>query len=200
MPGQGSASLNLDQIGQLEKSHSGNIQKRFAAWKKLIVNNQDQDTRTKLNKTNDFFNQFYFQSDLELTGQTDYWKSPDEFIIDGGGDCEDFAIAKYFTLLAMGIPMERLRITYVKALRLNQAHMVLTYYEQPDAEPVVLDNLESKILPASKRPDLYPVYSFNGESLWLAKQREQDRKLGKSNGLSKWRQVIERMKQLGILP
>ena len=192
--------VSLEQIERLEHTHAGNIKKRFAAWKKLIVNHRGQGVQLQLSKTNDFFNQFYFQSDLELTGEADYWKSPDELIVDGGGDCEDFAIAKYFTLLAMGVPMDRLRITYVKAIRINQAHMVLTYYSKPNAEPLILDNLESKILPASKRPDLYPIYSFNGESLWLAKQREQDKKLGNSSGLSKWRRVIERMKQLGILP
>lgn len=36
--------------------------------------------------------------------QTNNWKTPKEFLIDGEGVCEDFAIAKYFTLLELGIP------------------------------------------------------------------------------------------------
>ena len=62
----------------------------------------------------------------------------------------------------MGVQIERLRITYVKSERRNQAHMVLAYYEDPTKEPLILDNLTSKILPATKRPDLTPVFSFNG--------------------------------------
>jgi len=59
-----------------------------------------------------------------------------------GADCEDFSIAKYFALKELGVPIQRLRITYVKAVRLNQAHMVLAYYPEPDAVPLILDNLE----------------------------------------------------------
>ena len=86
----------------------------------------------------------------------------------------------------MGVPVDKLRITYVKAIRLNQAHMVLAYYETPSAEPLILDNLISDIKPASKRTDLVPVYSFNGDGLWLSKQRGQGKRIGESGKLSRW--------------
>ncbi len=191
------AFISTGKIEQLEKKHTGNIKKRFKAWKNIINSAKNLTTEQKLTKTNDFFNQFLFQSDLAYQSEGDYWKSPDEFVVDAGGDCEDFSIAKYFTLLAMGVPMKQLRITYVKSLQLNQAHMVLAFYKTPDAEPLVLDNLNGRILPASKRPDLVPVYSFNGGGLWLAKERSQDKYLGQSDRLSKWRRVLERIKDMG---
>ena len=92
----------------------------------------------------------------------DYWAAPIEALKSGKGDCEDYAIAKYMTLISMGIGAENLRITYVKATDFGQAHMVLAYYETLNEVPLILDNLNSNILPATKRPDLIPVYGFNG--------------------------------------
>lgn len=88
----------------------------------------------------------------------------------GAGDCEDYVIAKYFTLKQLGIPTDKLYFTYVKALKYNQAHMVLSYYETPKSIPLILDNINGKIKIATQRTDLLPVYSFNGDSLYLAKQ------------------------------
>ena len=62
---------------------------------------------------------------------------------------------------------------YVKALKLNQLHMVVAYYPKPSAIPLILDNLKSDLLPASQRKDLLPIYSFNGSKLWLMKQKGQ---------------------------
>lgn len=115
----------------------------------------------------------------------------------GAGDCEDFAIAKYISLRHLGVPAEKLRITYVKALRLNQAHMVLTYYSRPDAEPLVLDNLIGSILPASQRTDLQPVYAFNGEGLWLA-NASGGKQVGDSKRLSRWQDLLKKMKAEGF--
>jgi hypothetical protein len=40
----------------------------------------------------------------------DIWKAPQEFQADGGGDCEDFAVAKYYYLLKAGVPDKQMRI------------------------------------------------------------------------------------------
>ena len=94
----------------------------------------------------------------------------------------------------MGVEEDRLRITYVKSLELNEAHMVLAYYPSADAEPLILDNLEETIRPAGQRSDLVPVYSFNGEGLWLAKTRTgNDKHVGHSSRLGPWRDVIARI-------
>lgn len=190
---QASTSITIDKIHQMEQKSQGDIKKRFRAWVNLITSLQNKPAEVQLEKVNSFFNQFHFETDEQSKGIEDYWKSPDEFIIDGGGDCEDYAIIKYFTLITLGVPTERLRITYVTSLKLQQAHMVLSYYSSPEAEPLILDSLESKIMKASKRTDLKPIYSFNGEGLWLAKQRGQSSYMGQPNGLGKWDELLKRM-------
>ena len=119
-----------------------------------------------LNRVNRFFNQVPYQSDQELWGVPDYWATPVEMLGIDGGDCEDYAIAKYLTLKDLGIPIDRLRISYVRALTLGESHMVLAYYATPDADPLILDNLMNDIRPASARSDLEPVFSFNDDDLW----------------------------------
>jgi predicted transglutaminase-like cysteine proteinase len=149
-----------------------------------------------INAVNTFFNQVHFISDQKHWGIEDYWATPIELLSTNGGDCEDFSIAKYFTLLELGIPDKRLRIMYVKAIKLNQAHMVLTYYETPDSEPLILDNLIDRIKAASQRPDLMPIYSFNGSNLWMSKERGQGRKIqGGSQRINLWRDLNIRMQQ-----
>lgn len=98
-------------------------------------------------------------------GIVDYWASPAELIAGNGGDCEDFVIAKYFALRESGIAAEKMRLTYVKSFQGEKIenHMVLAYYPTPTSEPFILDNIQPQMLPASKRPDLLPVYEFNGE-------------------------------------
>jgi predicted transglutaminase-like cysteine proteinase len=122
-----------------------------------------------LNSVNKFFNRVRYAEDIKHWGQDDYWAAPIELVSSNGGDCEDYAIAKYYLLKELGVPIERLRITYVKSLKLNQAHMVLAYYSAPGAEPLILDNLDERIRPASERDDLDPVYSFNDDQVELAK-------------------------------
>jgi len=165
---------------------------RLLAWQGLIQTTKGSD-RDKLERVNRFLNTIPFIDDAIHWGQDDYWATPMEFIASNGGDCEDFAIAKFFTLLKLGIPEDRLTLTYVKALRLNQAHMVLTYYPTPGAEPLVLDNLVGAILPSSQRTDLLPVYSMNGSGLWLAKQRGKGKLLGGSDRLKRWNDLLDRM-------
>ena len=118
-----------------------------------------QDDAAKLLAVNDFFNRrIVFASDQEIWGQNDYWASPLEMFEKGRGDCEDYVIGKYFSLIAAGMPSSRLRLVYVRAQiggsdGAVQAHMVLAYYATPGAEPLVLDSLIGEIRPASRRPD-----------------------------------------------
>ena len=91
-----------------------------------------------------------------------------------------------------------MRLTYVKALKLNQAHMVLTYFETPRSVPLVLDNLDTAIKPALQRKDLLPVYSFNGTGLWLAKAQGRGKKVGQSSRVNLWRDLNARMKKVSF--
>lgn len=186
-------SLYLDNI---EKKYGVNAKRRLIGWQNFVKETQlqNQVEKEKLRLVNNFFNIYRFISDILHWNQEDYWATPLEFIVSGGGDCEDFAIVKYFTLIALNVPAEKLLITYVKALSLNQAHMVLTYYETPASIPLVLDNLIGEIKPASERVDLVPVYSFNGTGVWLW----GGKKVGKSTDMNRWSDMVRRMNEGSI--
>ena len=186
--------LNQAMLDRIDKQYGETVKQRFVAWQQLIATGKTGSDQDKLQRVNDFFNQnIRFVDDRVSWGKSDYWASPGELLVKGAGDCEDYSIAKYFTLLEMGVAESKLRITYVKALELNQAHMVLTYFESPRAEPLVLDNLKAEIKPSSQRSDLMPVYSFNGNGLWLAKRRGSGQQVGGSERLSLWTDLKQRM-------
>ncbi|MCU6679058.1 cysteine protease LapG [Leclercia tamurae] len=171
---------------------------RIAEWAALLNTPSQGRIQDKLKQVNQFFNaRMAFKDDIVVWKQQDYWATPIEFLRKGAGDCEDFALAKYFTLREMGVPANQLRITYVKALELNQAHMVVTWYSTPTAIPLVLDNLKTAILPATQRTDLLPVYAFNGEGLWLP-QSGGNKRVGDSKRLSRWQDLLTRMRAEGF--
>ncbi len=181
-------------LSYIEKTYGKSALQRMIEWQTLLRMDKDENTKRKLEKVNLFFNRSNFVSDLKHWGKKDYWATPVELLATNGGDCEDYSIAKYFTLRELGVPDEKMRITYVKAIRLNQAHMVLAYYENPEDEPLILDNLINNIRSASKRPDLVPIYSFNGDGLWLSKQAGNGKRIGESGKLSRWVELNTRLK------
>ena len=173
-------------------------EQRIARWRALVKEEQAAPESEKLETVNRFFNQLEFVDDRVLWGREDYWATPFEMLRKNGGDCEDFAIGKYFTLRQLRVPDQRLRLTYVKSLTLNKPHMVVSYYSAPDVEPLLLDSLVPIILPATKRDDLVPVYSFNGEGLWLAKRRAEGQRVGDADRLSLWQDLLHRLHQEAV--
>lgn len=177
----------------------------FAEWKRLTEEGRASAIPDKLRRVNEFFNRHIeFGDDQQIWGQSDYWATPMETLARGKGDCEDFTIAKYFTLLNMNVPIESLRLVYVKARiggpssGIQQAHMVLTYYPSPDAEPLVLDNLISEIRPASRRPDLQPVFSFNSQALYAGITAGSASGPGGVGQLSRWAELLRRSQAEGF--
>ena len=164
---------------------------RIASWHELMREKREVPEMQKLEAVNSFFNRLEFAEDLIHWGKADYWASPQEMLVSNGGDCEDFATAKYFTLRQLDIPDEKMRLIYVKSLKLNQPHMVLGYYAEPGTDPLVLDNFTDSILPASKRTDLLPIYSFNGQGFWLTRKRGSQR-VGGPERLSLWQELRSR--------
>ena len=185
--------LDTELLSKAEQKYGKSARLRLVAWENLIITDNSQTELEKLEKVNQFFNQMEFVEDIDHWGNKDYWATPIEFLGTQGGDCEDFTIAKYFTLKAMGVEEERLNLTYVKALTYNVHHMVLTYFSTPGSEPLVLDNIVADIKPASQRRDLLPIYSFNGTGLWLAKQRGRGKLAGSSSRLKRWQDLVQRM-------
>lgn len=185
-------------IQKAQEKYGQEAKTRLLAWQDLI-NTDFLSDKEKLEEVNTFFNKnTFFANDMDLYGVKDYWATPIEFITRGAGDCEDYAIAKYFSLKMMGVAEEKLRIAYVKALQHNMFHMVMAYYSHPAAEPLILDNLIDAITPASERKDLLPIFTFNGAGLWLAHNRGQGKLAGKSSRLTAWNDLLRRMAETGI--
>lgn len=150
------------------------------------------DTMRSLEDFNWYWNNIRYYTDIKHWGVIDYWATPVETLASEGADCEDYAIGKYFSLKALGVPVQNLRITYVRALRWNEAHMVLAYYPTPDADPYILDNLSKRVLRASERDDLVPVYSFNDDDVWLPGATAAG---GKSSQIRLWRDLLDKMEK-----
>lgn len=189
-------AATYEKIGRI---YGENAKKRVVGLNKLMVSLQGASDQEKLVKVNDFFNQITWKDDQEVWKQKDYWATRMEFLGKGAGDCEDFVTAKYFTLKQLGVSTEKLYFTYVKAVKYNQAHMVLSYYDTPKSIPLVLDNINPKIQIATQRKDLIPVYSFNGDSLFLSKQEGLGQAIpgGNKKQNPKWLNLVDRMKEDG---
>lgn len=200
--GDAMASWSVDPVlRKAEKRYgrNGPAKERLQAWHDLLEGGRRLTERQQLQAVNDKINrQVRFTDDSALWQRRDYWATPVETLAKGAGDCEDFALAKYFTLLQLGIPEEKLHITYARALELNQAHMVVTYYETPDAEPLVLDNLVDAILPASQRKDLALRYAFDKQGLYAMKGGALKR-VGEAGELPAWQTLLSRMEQEGFV-
>ncbi len=172
------------------------------AVQQLIAQGARATDDSRVRATNQFYNDaIAFADDIDVWGVTDYWASPLEALGKGMGDCEDYALAKYFSLVAMGMPVSKLRLVYVRALldgpgSPGQPHMVLAFYASPGAEPLILDNLVQDVRPASQRPDLVPVFSFNTEGMWQGVNGQTTGDA--SSRLSKWRDVLARARAQGF--
>lgn len=195
------ASPNLDRMQSLARERYGpQAEQTVVAWRKMLEESRDLTVEQQLNAVNTFFNRrILYELDPIVWQQNDYWATPLEFMGRAAGDCEDYSIAKYMSLLLLGVPNDKLRMIYVRARTAGaktEAHMVLGYFEDPTGEPVILDNLITSVRPASRRPDLSPVFSFNNQGLWVAGQ--QTSSADPTARLSKWREVLDRMKQEGL--
>lgn len=198
------AGVDYDRMAQLAAQRYGEPgAASVRAWRELMGQAVSQPDEARLRLVNDFFNRrVRFGDDTEIWKQSDYWATPLDTLGRGAGDCEDFAIAKYVTLKLLGVPSDKLRLTYVKARiggpqsSVVQAHMVLSYYPTPGDEPLVLDNLISDIRPASRRPDLSTVFGFNTDGLWVG--GGVPRATSSAQRLSKWQSVLLRMREEGI--
>ena len=172
---------------------------KMSEWMAGLSRQRTLPAMRQLRVVNDFWNSAAVgDEDIHIWGVVDYWATPLETLGKGAADCEDYVIGKYFSLLHLGVPAEKLRMIYVRA-RLNGksgphtiAHMVLGYYETPESEPLLLDSLTSSISPASKRRDLTPVFSFNAEGVYVAGQARS------VQGVGRWQDLVSRMRQEGF--
>ncbi|MFW3344331.1 transglutaminase-like cysteine peptidase [Aliarcobacter butzleri] len=190
--------LNQKDKNLIEKSTQKSfILKRLAKYEEVRNKARNLDINKKLTQINLFINGSLAEFDNASMGIDDYWMTPKEFFIKGHGDCEDYVIAKYFTLLELGVKKENLYPAIVSVKGSSGFHLVLLYVEDKNKSPLVLDNLSFKILPFSKRTDLTPIAAFNEiDSYTLTREKflqKANVDWGKEN---KWEKLLNRVYKL----
>ncbi|QSZ43071.1 hypothetical protein GJV85_04945 [Sulfurimonas aquatica] len=120
----------------------------------------------QLRAVNVYLNRLLPQYDDIITNKENNWATPKEFLTVGYGDCEDYVIIKYYTLIKLGFDDKKLFITVVKEKFKGGSHMVLSYFKTQCSSPLILDNLSFKILPLDKRHDLQAEYFINSTGVF----------------------------------
>ena len=189
------AFVDKATLNKITKKYKLFAKKRFYYLQATLDEAKDGTDLQKLKAVNDFYNEVRYSPDIKVYKKKDYWATPYEFLSKDKGDCEDYVISKYFALLYLNVEPKKLFFTYVRSLKFKAPHMVLTYFKTPKSEPLILDNNNRKILPASKRTDLIPIYNFNGESLYRASSKGSGKKIKKQKSHKKWDQLKENMKK-----
>lgn len=156
-------------LKRITLKYSVQAQKRFTNLQKTLDSVKNASDLKKLSVVNRFYNSVDYGTDMEVYGLSNYWATPWEFLGRNRGDCEDYVIAKYYALLYLDVDSSKLFFTYVRSSQFDTPHMVLTYFETPRSEPYVLDNNSRRVIKASKRTDLTPIYYFNGDTLYKAR-------------------------------
>jgi predicted transglutaminase-like cysteine proteinase len=132
-------------------------------WRNIISSASKLDRAGQLKAVNDFFNRWPYKEDRELYGFSEYWATPREFMM-RSGDCEDFAIAKYFALRNLGYSKDELRIVILMDRIRGIGHAVLAVYQENGV--IILDSLSNLILPHSRYKHYVPQYSMNETTRW----------------------------------
>jgi len=196
-----SRSLTPGLIAHRERQFGTGVRQRLQGWQAFVRETaapgesarQPGEARL-LHAVNRFFNRIPSTTDLAHWRVEDYWATPSESLASNGADCEDYAIAKYFTLKELGVPISRLRLVYAKTWQSREAHLVLAYYPDPRSDPLILDNLQASIQSASDRPDLIPVYTFNDEDLLWPQASGSTVKLSAASN-RKWKDVLDKLER-----
>lgn len=136
----------------------------FQDWQAELNQLSGRDLTTQLDAVNRYINQVRYVPDLRNYRQNDYWAAPLEFM-KNGGDCEDFAIAKYMSLRALGVPDERMRIVVLMDTSKRQGHAVLVV--ATNAGLMLLDNLRAEVTPVERIGHYMPVFSMNQAGWWV---------------------------------
>jgi predicted transglutaminase-like cysteine proteinase len=139
---------------------------------------KDEDDKTKIQKINSYINKIVPKYDNYNYKNDEYWATPFEFFSNAGGDCEDYTIAKMYSLKLLGINPKIMYMSAVKDKYTGGNHMVLSLRIDKNKPPLILDNLSSKVLSLDKRVDLKLMFIFNKEGFFKLKNHQYLVKIG----------------------
>jgi predicted transglutaminase-like cysteine proteinase len=163
------------------------------AYDNLIRSAKGRPDSDALDPVNRFFNdRIRYASDFETWGTGEYWATPDELMEKGQGDCEDFAVAKFFTLREIGVEEDLLNLVYCRIAPGDRPHVVVGYLADADS-PLILDSVLDEIVSASERSDLNLILGFNNKGLWVFKNGVRHKISTNSKRIRPWRECLQRM-------
>jgi len=189
----GAKAMEVYEMEQIAVKYGETATKRFGSLKKLMGETKGLTEVERLVCVNNFFNQVPYQSDQKCWGKSDYWATPIEMLGVGKADCEDYAIAKFFTLLEMGIPQEKLYLTYALTDNAKNRHMVLAYYTDAFSVPLILDNAALTIEPEAVHKNYIPLYRFNLERFVSFDHGFEHKRPIDLKKLENWEGIIKRL-------
>lgn len=132
-------------------------------WTGFVDDLKEMSAREKIDKVNRFANEKEYIIDQINWGVEDYWETPGEFLMKNG-DCEDYAIIKYMSLLRLGFSPDNMRIVILNDNNLGVIHAVLAVYH--DDEVLILDNQISRVTSHKRIFHYTPIYSINEYNWW----------------------------------
>ncbi|MEA3371577.1 MAG: transglutaminase-like cysteine peptidase, partial [Campylobacterota bacterium] len=160
-------SFTKDELANIAKSNI--ISKnRIEDYQKTMLLHKNDSKELQLKRMNLYLNTLLPQYDDVVNNKLDSWATPKEFLTVGYGDCEDYVIIKYYSLIRLGFDEKKLFITRVKEKYRGGLHMVLTYFKEKNKPPLVLDNLSFKILDLKTRSDIEAEVFINSTGVYKA--------------------------------
>ena len=183
-------TLSEELLRKVQVQYGMTAEKRLRDWQKMMFVSEFRDDMEKLVQVNVFVNRAHQITEDDRWRRSDDRADPLEFLINHAGDGQDFTMTKLFTLYKMGMPLSKLRVGYVRAIGINQPHTVLAYFSTPDAEPLILDNLDKRIRIASLRTDLEPVYLFEAREILFPDSTSATLPAEKSSHVVKWQNLL----------
>jgi predicted transglutaminase-like cysteine proteinase len=140
------------------------------SWKTHLQALKGKSAREQIDGVNNYVNAVRYIEDSQNYHKSDYWATPIEFLAHGG-DCEDFAIAKYASLRALGFSADQMRIAIVQDKVKNIPHAILIVHAE--GKSFVLDNQDKRVENADNVNRYKPIFSINSDNWWLYKGRGQ---------------------------
>ena len=135
----------------------------YDQWMDFLKSQLKTDPLAQIKAVNRYMNKSRYITDQNNWGQKDYWASLGEFMAKFG-DCEDYAIAKFISLIKLGFKPEQLRVVAVKDLNLKVGHAILVVFL--DGKTYVLDNQIKQVIEARSVRHYQPVFSINTKAWW----------------------------------
>lgn len=133
-------------------------------WARFVEALKQANVTKKLNATNLEINRRSYVTDLVNWKQSDFWATPIEFFA-RNGDCEDFAISKFFTLLYAGLSNEVMKVVIVDDMNLGIAHAVFAI-DTPDGI-MILDNQIKAVIRADRIYHYRAIYALDLSGAWV---------------------------------